>query len=429
MTVGTGICSSTATATSSATTLTVNPLLTPSVAIAVTSGTNPTCSGTAVTFTATPTNGGTSPTYQWKKGGTNISGETAATYTDAGTTSGAITVVMTVGTGICSSAAMATSSATTLTVNTLVTANAGTNITQAGATFTMAANNPSPGTGMWTVQSGTATITDATSSTTTVTGIAIGSSATLRWTITNGACSSSTSDVVLTRTGVALSAKVILEGPYNSGTGKMSDDLRTGGYLQTTSPYTTGAGFTNVNDITTATTNSVFTTTGDNAIVDWIFIELRSKTNAATVLATRSALLQRDGDVVDIDGTSPVAFNTASDNYYIAVRHRNHMAFRGAATVALSATAATIDFTSPSVSTTTSTNSSRKTVGSIKAMYAGDSNHDGSIDALDRNAYLRPQFGTMGINKAADFNLDGSVDALDLNLYFRVNYGVFNDID
>ena len=130
----------------------VNPLLTPSVSIAVTSGTNPTCSGTAVTFTATPTNGGTSPTYQWKKDGTNISGETAATYTDAGTTTGAITVVMTVGTGICSSAAMATSSATTLTVNPLLTPSvsiavtSGTNPTCSGTAVTFTATPTNGGT-------------------------------------------------------------------------------------------------------------------------------------------------------------------------------------------------------------------------------------------------------------------------------------------
>lgn len=37
--------------------------VTPSVGIAITSGSNPTCSGNSVTFTATPTNGGSAPTY------------------------------------------------------------------------------------------------------------------------------------------------------------------------------------------------------------------------------------------------------------------------------------------------------------------------------------------------------------------------------
>jgi flagellar hook assembly protein FlgD len=73
---------------------TISTTVSPSVTIAQTAGTNPTCSGTGVTFTATPTNGGT-PSYQWKKDGVDISGQTSATYTDAGTTAGSITVVMT----------------------------------------------------------------------------------------------------------------------------------------------------------------------------------------------------------------------------------------------------------------------------------------------------------------------------------------------
>ena len=58
-----------------------------------------------------------------------------------------------------------------------------------GGSFTMAANSPSTGTGMWSKISGTATITDPSSNTTTITGVPDNSAVTLRWTITNGACS------------------------------------------------------------------------------------------------------------------------------------------------------------------------------------------------------------------------------------------------
>jgi hypothetical protein len=72
--------------------------------------------------------------------------------------------------------------------------------------------------------------------------------------------------------------------------------------------------------------SAVFNVTGEDAIVDWVFLELRNKNNNANVVATRSGLVQRDGDVVDLDGTSAVFFpDVAVDNYYLAIRHRNHL--------------------------------------------------------------------------------------------------------
>ncbi len=65
------------------------------------------------------------------------------------------------------------------------------------STFTMTQNDPSPGTGLWTLIMGSDGITTPTSPTTTITGITAGTSATLRWTVTNGACSVF-DDVVLT---------------------------------------------------------------------------------------------------------------------------------------------------------------------------------------------------------------------------------------
>lgn len=70
----------------------------------------------------------------------------------------------------------------------------------------------------------------------------------------------------------------------------------------------------------------VFGVTGDNAIVDWIYVQLRSMTDSTLVLATRSGLLQRDGDVVDLDGVSLLQFNNVLlEKYYVVVKHRSHL--------------------------------------------------------------------------------------------------------
>jgi hypothetical protein len=55
--------------------------------------------------------------------------------------------------------------------------------------FTMTQSPASVGTGVWTLVAGTATITTPGSPTTTITGVAAGASATVRWTVTNGSCS------------------------------------------------------------------------------------------------------------------------------------------------------------------------------------------------------------------------------------------------
>jgi hypothetical protein len=78
------------------------------------------------------------------------------------------------------------------------TSNAGSDLNNCNnGSFTLAGNSPSVGTGAWSVVSGTATITTPSSRTSGVTGVPVGTSATLAWTITNGACTS-VDNVVLT---------------------------------------------------------------------------------------------------------------------------------------------------------------------------------------------------------------------------------------
>ncbi len=77
-------------------------------------------------------------------------------------------------------------------------ANAGPDQSQCNdSDFILAGNAPDIGIGRWSVVSGTANITTTASRTSTVTGIVAGSSATLKWTITNGTITSS-DEVVLT---------------------------------------------------------------------------------------------------------------------------------------------------------------------------------------------------------------------------------------
>jgi len=146
---------------------------------------------------------------------------------------------------------------------------------------------------------------------------------------------------------ILVSPKVFLQGAFNPTTGLMSDLLRNSGayspgnlpasnIIPSSDPYRSApysGFFTHVaNSVPEAVTSpTVFNDLAnpENQIVDWVFVELREKSSntVAPVVQTRSVLLQRDGDLVDIDGTSPVYFKNVDPKniYVVSIRHRNHL--------------------------------------------------------------------------------------------------------
>jgi hypothetical protein len=222
---------------------------------------------------------------------------------------------------------------------------------------------------------------------------------------------------------ILLAPKVLLQGCYNTTTALMNDNLRTLNHLPTTEPYTTlGIAHTGGGG-GEATTSAVLATTGNNAIVDWVMVILRDKTTPTTIKATRSALLQRDGDVVDIDGTSPLAFNTLdADNYYVQVRHRNHLGVCSGSSIALGSTATTTDFTNIAFANYGGTNAQNTIMGK-KVLISGDANRDKQVNAADFNTLWLPQNGQTYnyITRQADFNLDAQVNASDFNAQWLPN--------
>lgn len=229
-----------------------------------------------------------------------------------------------------------------------------------------------------------------------------------------------------------LSAKVFLHhvGPQVA---QMSDYLPTLSNFPLSDPYKVAplnTNFVHVNNSQTAsTTPLVIATTGSDAIVDWVFLELRSGVpGSTTVVSTRAALLQRDGDIVDMDGVSPVKFTgTAVGSYYIAVRHRNHLGFRTSNIFTLNNTPTVLDFTNNSVSLYGA--SPLITVApSMQAMQGGDSNSDGSVDAFDTIIWEQQNGLFDDYTNMSDYNMDGSVDALD-SILWELNNGKFQELD
>ncbi|HEY0977987.1 MAG TPA: zinc-dependent metalloprotease family protein [Flavobacteriales bacterium] len=225
---------------------------------------------------------------------------------------------------------------------------------------------------------------------------------------------------------VRLGAKVFLDGPYEVATGRMADGLRTLGPVPTTEPYT-ALGFSQAAGGGGETVApAVLAVTGDNAVVDWIRLELRSATTPTTVLATRQALLQRDGDIVDVDGTSAVSFGVGGGNYHVAVRHRNHLGCMTSAAMSLSGTITTLDFTASAMATFGT--DARKTQGAVRLLWAGNALRDGILrytgSANDRDPILLRIGGVVPTNEVVGYYVEDS------NLDGRVRYtGTGNDRD
>jgi hypothetical protein len=237
-----------------------------------------------------------------------------------------------------------------------------------------------------------------------------------------------TGDFVVPLAGVQVSAKVFLEGPFNSTTGLMHDSLRVKGLIPMNEPFS-ALGFTQVGGGGEATTAPVLTVGGNDAIVDWVLLELRDGNTPAVVLATRSALLQRDGDVVGVDGLAPVRFNVPAGSYVVAVRHRNHLGVMTQAALPLSSTTTTVDFSSPSTAVYTSGTGATKSLGSVQVLWQGDAQRDGALrytgSGNDRDPILVAVGGSTPNNV-----ISGTYSGLDVNMDGLVRYsGSGNDRD
>ncbi|AFK04145.1 hypothetical protein Emtol_3012 [Emticicia oligotrophica DSM 17448] len=212
-----------------------------------------------------------------------------------------------------------------------------------------------------------------------------------------------------------LNMKVFLQGPL-SGT-NMTTILSTPKpqqpgvpiLLPTSDPYGKGAIATNTTSVT-----------------DWVLVELRNGTNGSNIVESVAALLSSDGTIRNPDGTTPLKFSTTSGNYYVAVRHRNHLGVMTQSPVALSSTAQSIDFTSPStlVYTPSGSNPRKQMPSGVMAMWAGNATGIYSTNP-DKVSYtglgsdlsaLKTEIGS-DLSKIVDGYLKG-----DLNLDGKVNY-------
>ena len=346
---------------------------TPSIYIAACSKTI--CSGTSASFMASVNNGGVSPSYQWKKNGTNV-GTNSKSYSTTSLANGdIITCVVTT-----ASSATATSNSISMTVNSLPTVS----FTGLAASYctTIAAitltGSPSGGTFSGTGISGN-TFSPATAG--------AGGPYTITYTYTNGngCTNSSTQQVSVTvcATTITLSMKLFLQGYYLSGS--------------TMQPVLNNQ----------AVANSPATQT------DNITVELHHPTTYALIDTKQTAL--------NTDGTVYVTFTQPAGSYYIAVKHRNTLQTWTAATVACTTSTPLYNFST--AANKAMGNNQVQVQSGVWAFFTGDLNQDDFIDSNDFPDFDADSYnGVVAVYKATDMNGDGFVDGNDFPVFDMNSY-------
>jgi hypothetical protein len=188
---------------------------------------------------------------------------------------------------------------------------------------------------------------------------------------------------------------------------------------------------------------TVFGVTGQNAIVDWIWVEMRDKNNSANVLETRAGLIQRDGDIVEVDGFSCLDFvGLAVDSYYVSVRHRSHLGAMTKFAQTPAALQTLVDFTVPATAIYdkgslgfvdyTGLGEKNNVKGTYRALWAGDFTQDGKVKYDNPNDDLSTMLNDVtnypgNTDHATSFDLAFGYTQGDFDMTSKVKYDNPND--
>ncbi len=215
---------------------------------------------------------------------------------------------------------------------------------------------------------------------------------------------------------VTLNLKLMLAGPYSSGSDTMVTSLNYKELLPLTPPDTvggkSGTPFVYRRSADEILPADFFETHRD--IVDWVIIEVRSTTT--TKVDTVAGLLRKDGKVLSISGSEyvPLKVGVSAGSYYVVVHHRNHIAIMSKSKVYLQTQSELYDFT-------TGTDKYYGTCAQLLksglyGMYAADGDFSGGIDNTDYTIYDCCVRDARSGYIRTDFNMDGYVTGSDFNV-------------
>ena len=215
---------------------------------------------------------------------------------------------------------------------------------------------------------------------------------------------------------IQLGLNVFLEGPFYNG--EMTTSLKDNNLIPLSHPYS-------VAPWNYVGSESVINIPED--AVDWVLIELRETTGDASTatedkrIAERVGFLLKDGSIKDIDGTSNIEFPVSpSDNLFIVVYHRNHVAVISASPTAIFNGYGNYDFSTGESKAWGGSAGHKQLSTGIWGMAAGDSNADRIINDLDKQNAWDINAGMQGYT-SFDFSFDSQTNNKDKNEFWDMN--------
>jgi hypothetical protein len=226
---------------------------------------------------------------------------------------------------------------------------------------------------------------------------------------------------------VSLSTKVFLQGAYNFTLGRHKNVTTTWASVLNASALNQPYNVAPFNYAGTESVSGGFFTADDGVdtdILDWVLVELHDATTPTTIVARKACFIREDGKIVDLDKTSnPTFTGVGANNYYVVIKHRNHLPIRSASTVFVNgATPVLYDFTTAQSQAfqngAVTSNAAMKDFSGVFCMWGGN------VNANNNTKYTGPQndalalLALLGANQAAilsnvysggDVNMDGTV--------------------